>query len=1557
MQAAIDAAKRNATVKLLADTCENVTISTPYVTLDLNGHTLNGSTGERKPALTVTARVTVKDGSADQTGTIKREDTAENSDVSSHYVIDIQGNGWLTFESGNVTNNSGTTSGKGASLVRVGDDSVAKYPGLNIKGGTFTQNNFIVIKVDRGDLFLNGGTLNSTDSYAIENWKRATIKGGTVNGNVSAWTYGGGSNSDLTISGGTVNGNVESVTYDGAEGKTAKVSITGGTVNGTLSASKYNSTEINDPTKATIEVTGGTFNTDPSRYLAENSAATKNKDDTYGVAKAYLARVGETSYYTMDEAFKAQTTSGEAITLLRDYTTGGTFNSGSEARVVDLNGHTWTCTGTDSNSAAFEINYANASLTVKNGKVVSSQLIGLIPSAMGGTIKYDNSALTFDGVEASTTATSGIETNGSNTNDTVVLKNSTLNVPNGFGIYFPSSGTLTIDNSTINAKTMGAQVCSGNLNVTAGSTITVSGDPVEKLEGDGAIQDGAAISIVNRHGYKGLEKVAIAGGTFTAKAGNAALKAYTWDSSTKQESDFDNSAKTVAVSGGTFSSKVSADLCAEGCTPVASADGTYGVVSGVAYVAGKGFETLQAAIDAAQDGEAVTLLADATEDVTIAAGKNVTLDLGGKTLTNTNAGRATLTIAKGATATVKNGNVIGGASFYTIQNNGTATLEDVTATAGNTGSSMLDNWGTLTIESGSYAGGLNVVKSEEDSALIINGGKFELSYATSQGYTGVILNYGNATIAGGEFVCSASYVKWAHPQCVATGVVEGHPSFTKITGGTFTNTFKDTSPNIFHGVGKATSDNFEVTGGTFNKAISDGYCADGFIPTKNPDGTYGVKQGSYVASVGSKKYEKLQDAIRLAANNKTVKLLANIAEDVTIPAVKKNLTLDLNGFKLTNVNDHTITNNGTLIIKDSSAAKTGTVDNLTHGKAPVENNQGATCTIAGGNFTRSKETGESPTNSGGNSYYYIENFGTMTIGGDVKVSSNGHFSSLVHNGWYDGSKNTAKTNAVMTIDSGSFAGGINTIKNDDYGEITINGGDFKNATQHPLFNVNVATVNGGTFESSTNSAVYTKAYDDSADKGTTIINGGTFKSATGKNDFLVNDDTHKSTVAVSGGTFSAEVPAKYCAEGFTCVKNSNGTYGVAQKGEEVKPSEDSKNSGSVLTSGVTVDQSEQKKVAESASKAADDVKNVTVETGATETKIGDVTVDTTDKTNEVSAVVDAAKEENASVSVQFVVKAAQAATASDKIKEAVSEDSEVVPFELSVDMVTVVKAENGTTTTATVPVKETAQPITVTIKVDPRSIADKNVMVARDHGGVVELIEPSKVNYQKGEITFETAKFSDYAVVASEMNKSYKLEDYTDANGTRKTINNVEFNVGSDYAFAGWYKDPEFTQPYETSDVSGDAYPMFVKIGEYIQYMGGSLRMDGPQASESTSLRFGYITSVPNDAKYIDSWWTWNDGLTEQEPVHAANRVLFSGGAALANLVVTTLQAEYYTTTFHVTEHLKYQTVDGTTVEVAETTSHQHSAKTVAKAVLDNPGASPEELAYAQQILDTIGKE
>ena len=796
---AIAAAAKGSTVTLLADTRENVTID-KALTLDLNGFTLNGGTVEAKPALTITARtVTIKDSSEAQTGTIMREDTAENSGVSSHYVIDIQGNAWVMFESGKVTNNSGSAAGKGASLVRIGDDRVAKQPGLVIKGGTFTQDNFIVIKVGRGYLTLNGGTLNSANSYAIENWFRATIKGGTVNGTAAAWTYSGGFNSTLTVEGGTINGNVFSVNYGSAESKVAKVEITGGTVNGALGTYTYSNglTATEDATKATIEVTGGTFANDPTKYVVEGATVTKNSEGKFGVEKAYLAKVGNTSYYTMEEAFKAQTASGEPVVLLRDYTTRGTFNSGSSNRTVDLNGYTWTYTGTNVNDAAFEINYPDVTLTVKNGTVVSGSMVGLIPSAMGGTIKYDNSGLVLDGVTATANGNSGIETNGNNTNDTVTLKNSTLNVPNGFGIYFPSSGTLTLDNSTVNAKTMGVQVCAGSLSINEGSAVTVTGDAVPKAEDDGAIQDGAAISVVNRTGYKGLGTVTVSGGEFTAKEGNSAIKAYDW--ANKTESDFTADKGTVAVSGGTFSSEIKSEYCAEGFEPVANTDGTYTVGAKKAVEVWTGYTGTSVAAyatvaeAAANLGENkwIVITGDytLTADFTIPA--DVRLDVAdGAVLTVANG--VTLTVAADAkrlaartgAAIVNNGTILVCGTSYSngyvmVQEGGTLDLGTLTVPDG----CFLDNNGTnyfaavatysITYADGTtkQAGSLNNLSGAVRVTLLKNVTDFGRSFSSTDALAdNFVFDLGGHTLSG-KANASSQVMTIAAPMTVTNGTI------------------------------------------------------------------------------------------------------------------------------------------------------------------------------------------------------------------------------------------------------------------------------------------------------------------------------------------------------------------------------------------------------------------------------------------------------------------------------------------------------------------------------------------------------------------------------------------------------------------------------------------------------------------------------------------------------------------------------------------------------------------------------------------------------------------
>ncbi len=877
LQAAIDAAKSKATVTLVSNTKENVTIA-KQLTLDLNGYTLNGGTVKGKPALTITARVTVKDSSTAQTGTIMREDTAENSGVSSHYVIDVQGGAWVLFEGGNVKNNSGNSEGKGASLVRIGDDSVAKYPGLNIKGGTFTQDNFIAIKVDRGDLFLNGGTINSANSYAIENWFRATVKGGTVNGDVASWTYSGGANSTLEITGGTINGNVTSVNYGNAEDKKATVKITGGTVNGELDTRSYDPktgelTAIDDAKKAAIEVSSGTFTNDPTAYLVESSSITV-ENGKYSVAKAYLAKVGVTQYYTMEEAFEAQTASGEDIVLLRDYKTAGTFNSGSIKRTVDLNGHTWTYTGTGINDAAFEINHPNATLTVKNGKVISNTLVGLIPSAMGGTIKYDNSTLIFENVEMISNGHSGIETNGNNTNDTVTLKNSTLNVPNGYGIYFASSGTLNIENSAINAKTMGVQVCAGSLNISGDSKITVTGDPVAKTENDGAIQDAAAVSVVNRPGYKGLVEVTITGGTFKSAKGEA-LKAYKWEN--KEESAFDLS--VIAVSGGTFSSAVPEDYCEEGFISSKNDNGTYTVKAGayVAEVGGVKYESLEAAYAAAADNATITLLADCYSDRINLENKNIKLVLNGHTVTSTAAYGVLFCVKNGKTITIDgtvagskvvgtimitantyghiviNGGTYESALYCPIYVNGAVSNDESTVKITNAvitalrGNSDQDNGVAVYLAGYATSTFTNCTISAPVTGIEIRAGKLDLINCDVTGGNGEIMTSANGngtTVANAAVAVSQHNTKKAIELNITGGTYTGTAAVyqTNVQGTGSDGVKVNISSGTFNGLVKAETTNvMAISGGTFSSAVPADYCAAGYAPKANNDGTYGVE--------------------------------------------------------------------------------------------------------------------------------------------------------------------------------------------------------------------------------------------------------------------------------------------------------------------------------------------------------------------------------------------------------------------------------------------------------------------------------------------------------------------------------------------------------------------------------------------------------------------------------------------------------------------------------------------------------------------------------------------
>lgn len=812
---------------------------------------------------------------------------------------------------------------------------------------------------------------------------------------------------------------------------------------------------------------------------------------------------GVVKFATLEEAI-AEAKDGDTVTLLKSCSGNGikieTKNFANAGLTVDFGGCTYTVGGVLVGSSGTG---TNAFQLLKGGKVTFQN--GTIEGVTEGTKPAEDTPnwhgapaiviqnycdLTLKGM----TVSGGDETvyTVSNNHGDVVIEDSTIIAggAKGYGVgpfAFDVCGYSTYD----------------------GVSVTVKGSSI--IQGD--------IEVSRSNNNTNDVKLALESGTISGKL--------------KIDSSIKNSTATTTVTKG-------GDVTVAAPVGYAwNAEGT--LVEAVAQIGDNGYVTLADAIAAAEDGNTVKLLKDVTEDVTI--NKGITLDLGGKTLTHTpKADKATISVADGVTATVKNGSVVGGTSFYNIQVgtavNSTAnlTLEDVTATAGNTGSSMIDNFGTLTIESGTYTGGLNVVKSEEGSTLTITGGKFTLNHAVSNYYNGVILSAGMTTITGGEFIQqNATTPKWAHPTVVLAMKVDGYDSKIVITGGKFTN--KKSGEKIFHGSGKATSDNFEVSGGTFNKSISDDYCADGFIPTKNADGTYGVKAGKYVAKVGSKNYETLADAIWLAANGKTITLLANVTENVEI-AKEKKLTLDLNGFTLnggTVEGKAALTNYGTITIKDSSADKTGTIKRDDNG-------------IVG-------ET----------SYYVIRNQGTMTIESGTVINNSGYRkanptgsmigSSLIRNGDCD-------EGGTLTIKGGKFTqNNFIAIKNGALGVLHVFGGTIS-SDHSAIQNWYKADITGGEIKGQ----LWTDAYIAGESVGETTIGGNAKftgeivmdiygsvapKLAITGGDLDVTSwrittaaDKAGAKPAISGGTFTSAVPAEYCAPNYEPVKNSNGTYGV-----------------------------------------------------------------------------------------------------------------------------------------------------------------------------------------------------------------------------------------------------------------------------------------------------------------------------------------------------------------------------------------------------------------------------
>lgn len=456
---------------------------------------------------------------------------------------------------------------------------------------------------------------------------------------------------------------------------------------------------------------------------------------TTAVASVTNATGVSVNFATLSEAVKAAQ-AGETVTLLADITLASKQSIRKEL-TLDLNGKTLTGTAYQTLSLG-----SGANVTIQDS---SAERTGKVANGYKGSANpyticldgYDAAALTLVSgtVEANPLKTDlqSVAINTNNKNDgpyAINIRGGKVFVPesstNGRAIVAGENVTLTVEGGEIVGGLHGVDVYGGSTTAITGGSISA------RVVDTGVIQ--AAY---------GLRAIGTASVTIGAADGTADVVSV---AGIKMDDDgYKLDVPTVTVNSGTIAGPVYsitkgtivfnvqatsedvlrfADDTAAKFLPsnlelrAKDIDGKtmyYVAAKPVAAIGATGYETLEAALAAAKDGETVKLLADVTESVTIAADRTLTLDLNGKTLSAGKASEAlTVTghLTIDDTSAAKSGRVVGDGRYVVYMNNRTAHV----------GESVVG--GSLTLNAGSLEGATYGVYIRANQAtLTMNGGK------------------------------------------------------------------------------------------------------------------------------------------------------------------------------------------------------------------------------------------------------------------------------------------------------------------------------------------------------------------------------------------------------------------------------------------------------------------------------------------------------------------------------------------------------------------------------------------------------------------------------------------------------------------------------------------------------------------------------------------------------------------------------------------------------------------------------------------------------------------
>ena len=1138
-------------------TIQNTNASTTYGTLYIGGSynstTLKNLTVESETNGVYFAIASNKNG-------IKASITVEDgTKISGKYGVYMKGQPkpyGYTRDGQEILNvNGGEITGTTAAIAVFGAAKGNTKAGVivNINGGKVYSDSYAI--AGNGSPVLENTTINISGGKVFSNKDTAiyhpqagtvTISGGEVYGVTGGVQMCAGT---LNVTDGTIsatgNGDVSGKTGDGSIPDGAAVSIvnraypagaptmtiSGGTFTsakgvGAVQAYGWSSNSQQTWDEPNASVSGGTFSSAvPAEYCAGGFIPTDNGDGTYGVKEGvYVAQIGETTYETLAEAFAAAK-DGDTITLLTDCSgngivvKAGTFTD--KGLIVDFAGYSYTVGGvlvgsSGTKSNGFQLN-KNNKITFQNGAIYGDASVAgddMTNWTGAPAILIQNYCdLTLSGMKVSG-GSNTVYTLSNNCGD-VVIENTTINAGGGGSGYAP----FALDACGYTGYT--------GVSVTVKGTSAINGD----------------IEVSRSANNENAVTLTLESGTVTG--------ALTIDSSIEKS----KATTTVTKSANVTLAAPDGYLW--------NADGK--LVVAVAQVGETTYETLEAAFAAAKDGDTITLLRDCQSGRINLETKSITVDLNGKVLTSTAAYGVMFCAKNGHQITVKgttagsklvgtlmvtaetdgrieiNGGIYESAQYCPIYINGAVNTDNSTLTVKNAtitalpGDSDQDNGVAVYLAGYSTSTFTNTTITAPVTGLEIRAGKLTLTDCTVTGGSGEVVTNanGNGTTVTNAAVAISQHTTKKDIDVTITGgtyTAKAAVYQTNVQGTGSENVTVSIKSGMFKGaVSAETNNTVAVSGGTFSSAVKEEYCATGYIPTANADGTYGVKEGVYVAKVDNVKYETLQEAINAAKGGSTVRLLANVTltETAVFPA-GKTVHLNLVGHNIT-ATGTALRINGKTDIQDTD--KTGIIESTGNVAVAVGNN--AKVTVYSG--TLKGREGAVITGTSTGATIEIRGSSTKLIATDNAVIAG------------NGSSRTGNPNTIL-VKGGTFIGGIEST-----GYIACG--------IYAPWNDNV-TVSGGTFNITNGAGIVARA-------GTVKVTGGTFNCGDGTAKGWVGDSknmvpcaalvfdeaanypalTADSKILVSGGSFSTDPAANGAtlAAGYAATKDESGMYKVAKE--------------------------------------------------------------------------------------------------------------------------------------------------------------------------------------------------------------------------------------------------------------------------------------------------------------------------------------------------------------------------------------------------------------------------